>query len=95
VLIESLLQRIKAMGIIVKTLFMDREFFSLSTISTLHKLNTHYIIAATANKKINGIGLRPQSGQQVKLCFTMREIYGKNRKKKTYKGIQDLHNSGA
>lgn len=53
VLIESLLQRIKSMGILARTLFMDREFFSLSTISTLHKLNTQYIIAATANKKIN------------------------------------------
>jgi hypothetical protein len=55
VLIESLLQRIKSMDILVKTLFMDREFFSLTTISTLHKLNTQYIIAATANKKINGM----------------------------------------
>ncbi len=53
VLIESLLQRIKSMGILVKTLFMDREFFSHSAISTLHMLNTQYIIAATANKKIN------------------------------------------
>jgi hypothetical protein len=57
VLIESLLQRIKTMGILVKTLFMDREFFNLSTISTLHKPNTQYqyIIAATANKRINGM----------------------------------------
>ncbi len=55
VLIESLLLRIKSMGILVKTLYMDREFFNLSTISTLHKLNTQYIIAATANKKINGM----------------------------------------
>ncbi len=55
VLIESLLQRIKSMGILVKTLYMDREFFNLSTISTLHRLNTQYIIAATANKKINGM----------------------------------------
>ncbi len=39
--------------ILVKTLYMDREFFNLSTISTLHKLNTQYIIAATANRKIN------------------------------------------
>lgn len=53
VLIESLLQRIKLMGILVKTLYMDREFFNLSTISTLHRLNSQYIIAATANKKIN------------------------------------------
>ncbi len=40
-------------------------------------------------------GLRPQSGQLVKLWFTVREIYGKNNTKKTYTGIQDLHNSGA
>ncbi len=55
VLIESLLQRIKLMGILVKTLFLDREFFNLSTISTLHRLNTQYIITATANRKINRI----------------------------------------
>ncbi len=55
VLIESMLQRIKSMGIRVKTLYMDREFFNTSTISTLHKLNILYIIAATANKKINRI----------------------------------------
>jgi hypothetical protein len=53
VLIESLLQRINLMGVHVKTLYMDREFFNLSAISTLHKLNTQYIIAATANRKIN------------------------------------------
>ena len=53
VLIESLLQRIRSMDILVKTLYMDREFFNLSTISTLYMLNIQYIIAATANKKIN------------------------------------------
>jgi hypothetical protein len=53
VLIESLLKRINSMGILVKTSYMDREFFNLPTISTLHNLNTQYVIAATANKKIN------------------------------------------
>ncbi len=55
VLIESLLHRINLMGVYVKTLLMDAEFFNFSTISTLHKLNTHYVIAAASNKKINRI----------------------------------------
>jgi putative ABC transport system permease protein len=42
-----------------------------------------------------GSGLRPQSGQLVKLWFTVRKKYGKNNTEKTYKGIQDIHNSGA
>ncbi len=53
VLIESLLQRINLMGVHVKTLFMDAEFFNFPAISTLHKLNTRYVIAAASNKKIN------------------------------------------
>ena len=53
VLIESLLQRINLMGIHVKTLLMDAEFFNFPTISTLHHLNTQYVIAAASNKKIN------------------------------------------
>lgn len=53
VLIESLLQRINTMGIVVKTLFLDREFFNFSAISTLHSMNVHYVVAATSNKKIN------------------------------------------
>ncbi len=55
ILIESMLQRIKAMGINLRTLFLDREFFNSATISTLHKLNTYYVIAAKSNKKINVI----------------------------------------
>ncbi len=53
VLIESLLRRINMMGVFVKTLFMDGEFFNFSAISTLHKLNIQYVIAAKSNKKIN------------------------------------------
>ncbi len=41
------------MGVSVKTLFMDGEFFNFPAISTLYKLNTQYIIAAASNKKIN------------------------------------------
>lgn len=56
ILIESMLQRTKAMEINLRTLFMDREFFNSATISTLHKFNsTNYVIAAKSNKKINAI----------------------------------------
>jgi len=34
---------------------LDRGFFNLFAISTLHRLNTQYIIAATANKKIKRV----------------------------------------
>lgn len=53
VFIESMVQRINSMGVSVKTLFMDAEFFNFSTISTLHRLNIQYIIAASSNKRIN------------------------------------------
>ena len=46
-------KRVKTMEININTLFMDREFFNSSTISTLHTSNTNYIIAAKSNKKIN------------------------------------------
>ncbi len=55
ILIESMMQRLKAMEINLRILYMDREFFNSSTISTLHRLNNNYIIAAKSNKKINGI----------------------------------------
>jgi hypothetical protein len=55
ILIESMLQRVKAMEINIKTLFMDREFFNSATISTLHTPTQNYIIAAKSNKKINAI----------------------------------------
>jgi hypothetical protein len=53
ILVESLLQRISSMDVFVKTLFMDAEFFNFSAISTLHRLNIQYVIAAASNKKIN------------------------------------------
>jgi len=55
VLIESLLHRINLMGVFVKTLLMDGEFFNFLAISMLHKLNIQYVIAAASNKKINSM----------------------------------------
>ena len=55
ILMESMMQRLKEMEINLKTLFMDREFFNNSTISTLHRLNKNYVIAAKSNKKINAM----------------------------------------
>ncbi len=55
ILMESMMQRLKEMDINLKTLFMDREFFNNSTISTLHRLNKNYVIAAKSNKKINAM----------------------------------------
>jgi len=54
-LMESMMQRLKAMEINLRTLFMDREFFNNPTISTLQRLNKYFVIAAKSNKKINAI----------------------------------------
>ena len=51
ILMESMMQRLKEMEINLRTLFMDREFFNNSTISTLQGLNKNYVIAAKSNKK--------------------------------------------
>jgi hypothetical protein len=55
ILMESMMQRLKAMEIELRTLFMDREFFNNPTISTLQLLNKYFVIAAKSNKKINAI----------------------------------------
>ncbi|VVB51544.1 Transposase DDE domain protein [uncultured archaeon] len=55
ILMESMMQRLKAMEINLRTLFMDREFFNNPTISTLQRLNKYFVIAAKSNKKINAI----------------------------------------
>lgn len=55
ILMESMMQRLNAMEINLRTLFMDREFFNNPTISTLQRLNKYYVIAAKSNKKINAI----------------------------------------
>jgi hypothetical protein len=55
ILMESMMQRLNAMEIYLRTLFMDREFFNNPTISTLQGLNKNYVIAAKSNKKINAL----------------------------------------
>jgi len=55
ILMESMMQRLNAMGINLRTLFMDREFFNNPTTSTIQGLNKNFVIAAKSNKKINAI----------------------------------------
>lgn len=55
VLIESLLKRVRKMGIQVGTLFLDREFFHTVPISTAYQFNTKFVMAAKSNQKINAI----------------------------------------
>jgi hypothetical protein len=55
ILMESLMQRLKAKEINLRILFMDREFFNNPTISTLQRLNKYFVIAAKSNKKINAV----------------------------------------
>jgi len=42
ILMESMIQRLKAMEINLRTLFMDREFFNNPAISTLQRLNKYF-----------------------------------------------------
>ena len=55
ILMESMMQRLNAIKINLRILFMDREFFNNPTISAIQRLNKTYIIAAKSNKKINAI----------------------------------------
>lgn len=75
ILVESLLQRISSMGVFVKTLFMDAEFFNFSAISTLHMLNIQYVIAAASNKKINRMLNEHKIQKQKKRRETMNIFY--------------------
>jgi hypothetical protein len=52
-LLEGTIRRVESMGVTLGTLFLDREFFNLPAISTLHLLGTQYIMAAKSNKRIN------------------------------------------
>jgi hypothetical protein len=72
---ESLMQRLKAMEINLRTLFMDREFFNNPTISTLQRLNKYFVIAA----KINAILLeyKKKFGQTSKFFEYQFEKGGK------------------
>jgi hypothetical protein len=53
ILLKGAIERTKSMGVILKTLFLDREFFNLPAISTLHDMGNDYIMPAKSNQKIN------------------------------------------
>lgn len=55
ILIESLVKNVQKMGINVRTLFLDREFFNIESIDTINKLKLKFIMAAKSNKKISEI----------------------------------------
>jgi len=46
-------ERIQSIGIKVRSLFMDREFFNLKLILTLPGIGIDYIMAASSNQRIN------------------------------------------
>jgi hypothetical protein len=52
-LLQGVIERVRSMGVILRTLFLDREFFNLPAISALHLLGTNYIMAAKSNQKID------------------------------------------
>ncbi len=52
VLIEGVVNRVRAMGIKIGTMFLDREFFNLPSILTLSSLGIAFIMAAKINKRI-------------------------------------------
>jgi hypothetical protein len=52
ILIEGVVNRVRAMGIKIGTMFLDREFFNLVSILTLFSLGIDFIMAASTNKRI-------------------------------------------
>ena len=52
-LIEGVLTRIKRIGLKIRKIFLDREFFNLSSILTLFTMDVDFIMAAKSNKRIN------------------------------------------
>jgi len=52
ILIEGVVNRLRAMGIKIGTSFWDREFFNLPSILTLSSIVTDFIMAASSNKRI-------------------------------------------
>jgi IS4 transposase len=53
VLLNGILDHVRSMKIILKTLFLDREFFNSSAVSTLDDRNVNFIMAAKSNQKID------------------------------------------
>ncbi|RLG30509.1 ISH3 family transposase [Methanosarcinales archaeon] len=52
ILIGGLLKRIKERGLIIRTMFLDREFFNVSAILALFNMDVDFIMAAKSNKRI-------------------------------------------
>jgi len=52
ILLEGVVNRLKAMGIKIGTAFLDREFFNLPSILALFNLGVDFIMAARSNKRI-------------------------------------------
>ncbi|MCW3133929.1 MAG: hypothetical protein N2V78_06345 [Methanophagales archaeon] len=52
ILLEGVVNRLRAVGIKIGTMFLDREFFNLPSILTLSSLGVDFIMAARINKRI-------------------------------------------
>lgn len=52
ILLEGVVNRLKAMGIKIGTAFLDREFFNIPSILTLSSMGVDFIMAAKSNKRI-------------------------------------------
>jgi len=52
ILLEGVVNQLKAMGIKIGTMFLDREFFNLVSILALFNLDQDFIMAARVNKRI-------------------------------------------
>ena len=52
ILLEGVVNRLRAMGIKIGTMFLDREFFNLPSILTLSSMGVDFIMAAKSNKRI-------------------------------------------
>jgi hypothetical protein len=53
ILLKGAIERVRSMGVILRTLFLDREFFNLPAISTPHDMGTDYIMPAKSNQKMD------------------------------------------
>jgi len=52
-LVEGVVQRIKGMGLLIRTIFADREHFNLAVIAKFYELGVDFIMAAKTDKRIN------------------------------------------
>lgn len=72
-LLETVISRLKERGLELGTLFLDREFFNLSSIRTLSSLQVNFIMAAPSNKRIKRLWEEHKRGKGiVPAIFTYR-----------------------